>query len=260
MNADMRKEEIDLLDILVRLVRTIIQNLVWIIVFVAAGGTVAYFGDLKSNPPVWEARMLIRAHDITLEELDFLMLHYQRSQLPGLSTDEQKKHVEDFIFSIYKQSVPVGDTDGLMVFIRITAIVDDTTILRKVESALVKKMNEEPLIIEYQGLGLRRSKKMIEQYDKQIQLIESLIDKKNAVEVAPLLAELRSLRTKRTERELVLQRSAIELADNFKFTEVPHSIVRSVALGLVAGFVLSGLFIAIKSFVSYYRKVNSSTV
>ena len=103
MEVRVRKEEVDILETGVRLVRFLLKNVVWVVLFPLIGLAAGYFSN-RGKPTLYESQIVLRGVSLLEDEMAGLILNYQKSGVPGL-TKQERREVKDFSFKVYsKQS------------------------------------------------------------------------------------------------------------------------------------------------------------
>ena len=249
MEVRVRKEEVDILETAVNLVRFLLKNVVWVILFPLIGLAVGYFSTL-GKPPVYETQIVLKVLVVLEDEMSFLIQNYQRAGIPGLTADEQAE-VKDFSYNAYtKQGV---------VFATITCVVGDTSIVKKIETGLVDRLNNEGLVKSYFEAFQINNRKILFEYKEKIRIAEAQLETRKEGAFAGT-TDLMELHTQLGEFEMSANRKAlITPVTMFKPAVLDNEKTYAMLKGLGVSILILAAFLMIKSFVIYYRKSIAST-
>jgi hypothetical protein len=258
MDTGAQKAEIDLLDIAVGSVRSVIKNLTWVILITISGGIGGYLTSKFSS--AYESQMVIKARRLKDKELAFLLLNYQKRGIPGLTRQEESDHLKDFSFIVHSDNFQLEEKEkGLESFATITVKLNDTTFFQKIQAGIVAKMNSEKIVKNYYALDNQVTLNLITQYKDKIRRAEALIERKPNEEAVVLFPEVLNMQSKLSELETVYQQPIVTAVNDFEALNTRINPITSIIVGLLAGMVFSAIFIGIRSFASYYKKVTAGT-
>jgi hypothetical protein len=248
MEPHVRKDEVDILETAVKLVRFLMKNLLWVILFPLAGLLGGYL--LKYNkPPQYQSQLLLRGVMMAQEEMTMLLYSYTVTGIPGISPDEALR-LQDFSFKVYLKENSL--------FANITFIATDTTILKKVQKILPDQLNQEDLVRSYFEVAKNYNSKLALEYREKIQIAEALIQEKKQNDAALIgMPELMNLYTRLGEVEINLnQKGLIRVVSRYKPMPLGNGRIKGALKGLIGGVLLLSIFLVVKSFIIYYRKSN----
>jgi hypothetical protein len=258
MDTGTQKAEIDLLDIAVGSVRSVIKNLTWVILITISGGIGGYLTSKFSS--VYESQMMIKARRLKDKELAFLLLNYQKRGIPGLTKQEQRDHLQDFSFIVHTDNFQLDEKEkSLESFATVTVKLNDSTLFQKIQAGIIGRMNNEKIVKNYYTLDNQINQSLITQYKDKIRRAEALIERKPNEEAVVLFPEMMNMQSKLTELETVYQQPIVAAVNDFEPLNTRINPITSIIVGLLAGMVFSAIFIGIRSFASYYKKVTAGT-
>jgi hypothetical protein len=250
MDVNTRKDEVDMLETAVKLIRFLLKNLMWVLLFPALGLLGAYFLTLK-QPVLYESQLILRTSLVTEEELTLLLQNYSRVGIPGIARNEYDK-LKDFDIRAY-----IKDNS---LFAVVTTVATDTSTLRKIHEAIPKQLDEEDIIEAYMDANRSYTSEVLREYKAKILMAEGVLhrNKENVLNDGP---ELLNLYAKAAELELRLkQKSLIKVITQFRPIKLSSTRTLALLKGLAGGLLLAGVFLAIKSFIIYYRKSVKETL
>jgi hypothetical protein len=248
MDSSLRNGEVDLLEATVKLVRFIINNLVWLILFPVIG---LIGGYLMSTSAVnkYEGEMMLRTSLLTEDEVSFLLNGYKRAGFSGLAPDQPERVIE-FSSRVY--------TKEKFVFAVVTTTVTDTSVLSNLERGIVTYLENEKLTQESLSTSQVYNKKMVQEYTASIQKGEALIAEKKD-ETLQSFTQLMLLIARRADHEKALsEKSAFKIVSGFQAIDLGVNKIRVILKGFIIGIFVSLIFLFVKFFVGYYRKANAS--
>jgi hypothetical protein len=258
MDTGTQKAEIDLLDIAVGSVRSVIKNLTWVILITISGGIGGYLTSKLSS--AYESQLMIKARRVNDRELALLLLNYQKRGVPGMTKQEETAHLKDFSFNVHTNNfLPEEKDRDIESFATITVKLNDSTFFQNIQAAIIARMNNEKIVKNYYAIDNQINGKLIAEYKDKIRRAESLIERKVNEESVVLFPEVMNMQTKLTELEATYQQPIITAISDFKPLNTRINPITSTIVGLLAGMVLSAIFIGIRSFASYYKKVTAGT-
>jgi hypothetical protein len=258
MDTGAQKAEIDLLDIAVGSVRSVIKNLTWVILITISGGIGGYLTSKFSS--AYESQLMIKARRVQEKELAFLLLSYQKRGIPGITKDEVADHLKDFSFIVHTDNLQLSEKEKeLESFATITVKVNDSTFFQKIQRGLVAQMNNEKIVKNYLALDNQINSTLITQYKDKIRRAEALIERKPNEESVVLFPEILNMWAKLSEVEAIYQQPIVASVSDFEPIKTQLNPIISIIVGFLVGMILSAIFIAIRGFVSYYRKVTAGT-
>jgi hypothetical protein len=258
MDTSTQKAEIDLLDIAVGSVRSVIKNLTWVILITISGGIGGYLTSKFSS--AYESQIMIKARRLQEKELAFLLLSYEKRGIPGITEEEAGDHVKNFSFVVHEDNLQPGEKEHeLESFATITLRLNDSTFFQKIQHGLVARMNKEKIVKNYFMLDNQINSKLITEYKDKIRRAEALIERKPNEESVVLFPEIMNMWAKLNEIEAIYQQPIVEAINDFEPIETQLNPITSIIVGFLAGIILSAIFIGVRGFISYYRKVTAET-
>jgi hypothetical protein len=249
MDTGTQKAEIDLLDIAVGSVRSVIKNLTWVILITISGGIGGYLTSKLSS--AYESQLMIKARRVKDKELALLLLNYQKRGVPGMTKQEETDHLKDFSFSVHTNNfLPEEKGRDLESFATITVKLNDSTFFQNIQAGIIARMNNEKIVKNYYAIDNQINAKLIAEYKDKIRRAESLIERKVNEESVILFPEVMNMQTKLTELEATYQQPIITAISDFEPLNTRINPITSTIVGLLAGMVLSAIFIGIRSLVT----------
>lgn len=256
MDTGAQKAEIDLLDIAVSSVRSVVKNLTWVILITLSGGIAGYLTSKISSG--YESQIMIKARRVKESELAFLLLNYQKRRIPGLTRQEAIDHIEDFSFRAYPSSFnPEQKEQEPVSFAVITVKLRDSTLFQKLQQGIVDRLNNEKLIKDYYRLDRQVNSRVIAEYKDKIRRAEMLIDKKASEESVMLFPEVMTMQSKLAEMEAVFEQPIVVAVNDFEPIHTRINPITSIFVGIVIGMIVSAIFIGTRAFISHYKKVTA---
>jgi hypothetical protein len=258
MDTGAQKAEIDLLDIAVGSVRSVIKNLTWVILITLSGGIAGYLTSKFSS--AYESQLMIKARRIKSTEFSLLLLNYQKRRIPGLTREEAANHVKDFSFVVHNnQYLPDEKEKESESFATITVKLNDSTFFQKIQNGIITRINNEKVIRNYSALDNQIKSKLITEYKDKIRRAENLIERKPSEEAVVLFPEVMNMREKLTELEAGYKQPMVVVISDFEPIQKQISPITATAVGLLIGMILSAIFIGTRAFITYYKKVTAGT-
>lgn len=258
MDTGAQKAEIDLLDIAVGSVRSVIKNLTWVILITVSGGIGGYLTSKFSS--AYESQIMIKGRRLADKELAFLLLNYQKRGIPGITRQEARDHLENFSFIVHSNNNLNNDEEkSLESFATITLSMDDSLMFEKVQKGILDRMNNEKIVKNYFEQDNQINSRLISEYKDKIRRAESLIERKESEESVVLFPEVMNMQTKLSELEATYQQPIVTAVNDFEPLTTQINPIATTVFGLLAGIVLSAIFIGIRSFASYYKKVTATS-
>lgn len=258
MDMGAQKAEIDLLDIAVGSVRSVVKNLTWVVLITVSGGIGGYLTSKFSS--VYESQIMIKSRRLESKELAFLLLTYQKRGIPGITKQEAGKYLNEFSFIVHSNNFELdGKEKSTEAFATITVKMSDSTMFKKIQNGLIARMNAEKVVKNYLALDNQINARLIAEYKDKIRRAESLIERKPNEEAVILFPEVMNMQVKLSELEAVYHQPLISAVNDFEPLSTRINPVISTVVGLLAGMVLSAIFIGIRSFAAYYKKVTATS-
>jgi hypothetical protein len=249
MDMNARKDEIDILETTVKLVRFILKNLIWVLLFPALCIAGSYFLNAK-QPELYESQLALSGTMVLEEEMALLLRNYSLVGVPG-SSNEKNSKLRDFNFKVY--------TKDNSLFAVITCVATDTSMLRSIYEAIPEQLNQEDIIRAYLEANRSYTTELLREYKQKIQMVEDALQNKKE-SIMSDVPELLDLHSKAMELESHLkQKSLIKVVSRFKPIKLPVSKPLSLFKGFMIGLLLAVAFLSVKSFVIYYRKTVKET-
>jgi hypothetical protein len=258
MDMRAQKAEIDLLDIAVSTVQSVTKNLTWVILITLSGGIGGYLTSKFSS--AYESQIMIKARRVQNTELAFLLLNYQENGVPGITKEEASDNVRKFSFIVNVDNALPGEKKlQSESFATITVALKDSALFQKIQAGLTARLNNEKLVRNYYATDNEINSKLIAQYKERIRRAEALIERKSSDESVVLFPEIMTMTTRLAEIEAVFEKPMVTAIDDFEPIRKQLNPVMSVIVGLLIGMILSAVFIGVRSFASYYKKVTAGT-
>jgi hypothetical protein len=252
MNTGAHKE-IDLLDIAVSMVRSVIKNLTWVILITLSCVIGGYLTSKFSS--AYEGQLMIKGRGLKASELAFFLLEYQRGGIPGI-TGQEASSIKDFSFAAHTENPQINERES---FATITVKANDSTLFQKIQSGIVAGLNDEKMVNNYYTLFNQIDSALITEYKDNISRAEVLIERKADKESVALFPEVMNMWTKLKEIEAVYEKPLITAVNDFVPVHTQLSALKTSAIGLLIGMALSFAFIMMRGFIVYYKKVTAGT-
>ncbi len=258
MDTGAQKAEIDLLDIAVSTVRSVIKNLTWVILITLSGVIGGYLTSKFSS--AYESQIMIKARRVHVKELSFLLLNYQKRGIPGVTDEEASDHLKKFSFVVHADNPPEEKRETeLESFATITVKTNDSTLFQKIQSGIVAEMNKEKIVKNYFAIENRINSALITEYKDKIRRAEALIERKPGEESVILFPEVMNMWTRLNALEAVHEKPLVAAVNDFEPLKTRLDPTTSVIVGLLIGMVLSAIFIGVRGFITHYKKVTAGT-
>lgn len=252
-----QKAEIDLLDIAVSTVRSVIKNLTWVALITVTCTVGGYLTSKFSS--AYESQMMIKARRMKDTELSFILLGYQKRGIPGVTKEEAVNVVKNFTVQIHQNNLQPEKKEAEETFASITLKASDSTLFSRVQAAIIDRLNNEKLVKNYEAIDKRISSQIIAEYKDKIRRAEHMMERKPGEETVVLFPEVMNMKTKLAEIEAIAGQPIVTAAGDFQPFQTRLNPITSTIVGTIIGMFLSAVFIGTRAFVSYYKKVTAGT-
>lgn len=263
-------EQIDLVDVLIRLVDIVRKRIIWLILFFCLGagfGTIGYF----TFEPTYTTRMLVESKVVAYGDIASLLetlkalIEEGNTSLLAQKLNLEEEQAESFdnidVINITEKEIGRAEKENIKDFRYIIQVeVNQTAILPDLQKGLLEYMANNEFIKqrtadqkEVLDLSIQRLEKEIAQIDSIKQSIQRIIATNNNQNLfLPDLGKLYEQGVMLYEKELLLK-SRLKFVEQFQVLEgftlfkEPSSfnLVKSIVAGMASGFLIWVIFVII---------------
>jgi hypothetical protein len=252
-------EEINLVDLIARMIRTLRKNIHLTILFPAAGLIIGIAAFIAS-PPVYQSTLLIETSLLTENECNALLSQEQLiSRIQGLS-EEQRGSIRNISFKTIRNvsdKVQVPLTEG-SIYVAITVEIFNEGDLPNIEKAIVDFLNNSPAVVRHRNDRSQFYDQMISRIETELSRLEEVKKevggKTQATFLNPsdLYSSTVDLFKERTE--YLIKREEIKSVHVIYGFDVTTSAKRSLLVASAAGFSIGCIVLAAVLVVRYFSR------
>lgn len=267
--TEANKEEIDLLDLLVRIFSAFAKNLILTIVLPLAGMILVYTFTRASFERI-QSEMMVVTDLLSATECEFIMGQFQKTDsIPGMTSTERRS-VSGLSFKVtpdpdYKMSysnIKSYDVQSRPpVYLKVTASVSDCAVLIPLQRGLVNYLNNSKPVLAERTQRKIHYEELIRKIDQELADLEkakTAVGGSASLDPAGLFTGAVNLYEKKVSYELSMKESqSVQVVHEFTSTtnmnnQLPAS--HALVIGFVIGFGVLVIVLFLKFFFRYYRQ------
>ncbi len=260
--AKTEMDEVNLLDLLASILRTLRKNLLITFLFPIVGIVLGLMWAMQSKS-AFQASLLLETSLISQSECKFLLDQaYQAGPLPGL-TKGQSDQLTKFKYEV-TNNANINELNEKSIFVEITARVRDKSLFPAVEKAVIDLINTSPSVVRHRAERDRMYGEMITKIEDELAAMEEV--KKNIpgsvqatyLNPADLYATTFQLQKEKSRYELRRNEiKSIHVVNGFESFTVDARM--SKMMGGIIGFVVGSLLLCVVLFAKYFSRYVSDS-
>ncbi|RAV99742.1 hypothetical protein [Pseudochryseolinea flava] len=265
MEKTSSQQEIDILEVLAKIIDAIRANLALAIILPLMCAIAGYLLAKKEAPKV-QSEMMITTNVLSEEQSVFLLEQYQAANpFPNISTEHQAK----FVNLSHVVVRPYRSSDDRSVNLKLSLRLTDESAFPIFQQSILNFLENSEIAISQKRSIKNFETKMIEGIEKELTAIDDALvemrasgntTRSNAIDPAALYVERINL----LERKLRLEPSSpsqylFSVVEGFKVKTLQNISLTGYTIGgLAAGFTLLIIVIFIRSFITFYKNYKRS--
>ncbi|HEY9044586.1 MAG TPA: hypothetical protein VIN08_01760 [Ohtaekwangia sp.] len=260
MTQKTSSDEIDLMELLAKLYRTVKRNILIFIILPAIGVIIALWLAYNSSDK-FSSSMMITTNLLSANEARFIFDELGRADsIPGLTKDEENKLL---VMNFEVQQDNIDEKEAIRnIYVKATAVVTDPSIFPALEKTIVGYLNSVDPLVETRRDRELFYKQMIQKIDSEIASMDQIKKQTDSrvmasyIDPSDLYAKTVELFKERTENEIQLRDiETVHVTKGFgtlmKDAKLPKILVALSGFGV--GLLLAIVLMFVKFFNDYNR-------